>query len=75
MYKNSSELLNRDEYLLGKSVDKNFEELIDEKLQQIGIKSQKNHVEHDVVPFSIREYKQRKLMEDPLMAIRQKEME
>ncbi|KAL5281233.1 CWC25 family protein [Megaselia abdita] len=87
MYKNSAELLNRDEYLLGKAVDRNFEELDkqEKSTATIGIKQQKNHVEHDVVPFSIREYKgvntsdqvdlQRKLMEDPLMAIRQKEME
>lgn len=87
MYKNTAELLNRDEYLLGKAVDKNFEELDKQEKSSstIGIKHQKNHVEHDVVPFSIREYKgvntsdqvdlQRKLMEDPLMAIRQKEMD
>jgi len=90
MYKSSSDLLNREEYLLGRSIDKNFEQLeSQEKLEQkeklFGVQVPKNHVEYECLPFSIREYKnlenseqvdlQRKLMEDPLMAIKQKEME
>ncbi|KAI9584146.1 pre-mRNA-splicing factor CWC25 homolog [Glossina fuscipes] len=90
MYKNNNELINREEYLLGRAVDKSFETLLaEEKLQQtqnmVGLKQPLNHVEHDVVPFSIRSYKnlesteqvdlQRKVMEDPLMLIKQRELE
>uniref|UniRef100_A0A1A9UL26 CBF1-interacting co-repressor CIR N-terminal domain-containing protein n=1 Tax=Glossina austeni TaxID=7395 RepID=A0A1A9UL26_GLOAU len=90
MYKNNNELINREEYLLGRAVDKSFETLLaEEKLQQqqnmVGLKQPLNHVEHDVIPFSIRSYKnlesteqvdlQRKVMEDPLMLIKQRELE
>ncbi|XP_055372627.1 pre-mRNA-splicing factor CWC25 homolog [Condylostylus longicornis] len=90
MYKGNSDLLNREEYLLGRPIDRNFEQLdSEEKAEQkekvFGIQVPKNHVEYECIPFSIREYKnlqnneqvdiQRKLMEDPLMAIKQKEME
>uniref|UniRef100_A0A1A9WKX6 CBF1-interacting co-repressor CIR N-terminal domain-containing protein n=1 Tax=Glossina brevipalpis TaxID=37001 RepID=A0A1A9WKX6_9MUSC len=90
MYKNSNELINREEYLLGRAIDKSFETLLAEEKQQqqqsmIGLKQPLNHVEHDVVPFSIRSYKnlqsteqvdlQRKVMEDPLMLIKQRELE
>lgn len=92
MYKGASDLLNREDYLLGKSIDKNFEELSSQEQQQKQSSSSssnqnqpKNHVEHEIVPFSIRKYKeinntdqvdlQRKLVEDPLMAIKQKEID
>uniref|UniRef100_A0A1B0G4W8 Uncharacterized protein n=1 Tax=Glossina morsitans morsitans TaxID=37546 RepID=A0A1B0G4W8_GLOMM len=76
MYKNNNELINREEYLLGRAVDKSFETLLaEEKLQQqqnmVGLKQLLNHVKHDVV----RSYKQRKVMEDPLMLIKQRERE
>nr|XP_029714858.1 pre-mRNA-splicing factor CWC25 homolog [Aedes albopictus] len=85
MYKGPQ--VNREEYLLGRTVDKNFEQLdAQEKAgTSVGISQPKNHVEHECIPFSIRQYKglegteqvdiARKLMEDPLMAIKQKEIE
>lgn len=85
MYKGPQ--VNRDEYLMGRAVDKNFEQLdAQEKAgTSVGITQPKNHVEHECIPFSIRQYKglegteqvdiARKLMEDPLMAIKQKEIE
>ncbi|XP_026843207.1 pre-mRNA-splicing factor CWC25 homolog [Drosophila persimilis] len=89
MYKNSTELINREEYLLGRKIDKSFETLQAEERRQehgtVGLKQSINHVEHDCVPFSIRAYRnlqsteqvdmQRKTMEDPLMLIKQREME
>lgn len=87
MYKGPQQLLNREEYLLGRQIDKNFEQLdqIEKDQQRSGITVPKNHVEHECVPFSIRQYKNvqsteqvdmaRKLMEDPLMAIKQREIE
>lgn len=85
MYKGPQ--VNRDEYLLGRAVDKNFEQLDSQEKAgpSVGITQPKNHVEHECIPFSIRQYKGlegteqvdmvRKLMEDPLMAIKQKEIE
>lgn len=93
MYRGPKDLVNREEYLLGRAVDKTFEQLSqEEELEQqhqqqdvIGVSVPKNHVEHECIPFSIRAYKgtdsnfqvdmARKVMEDPLMAIRQKEIE
>ncbi|EDW03306.1 pre-mRNA-splicing factor CWC25 homolog [Drosophila grimshawi] len=89
MYKNSAELINREEYLLGRKIDKSFEQLQSEERRQepsaLGLKQSINHVEHECVPFSIREYRnlqsteqvdmQRKTLEDPLMLIKQREME
>ncbi|CRK94458.1 CLUMA_CG007965, isoform A [Clunio marinus] len=76
MYKTGQDLLNREEYLTGRKVDKQFEELT----------TSENCVEHEVLPASIsrrtnlfEKHDQvdivRKQMEDPLMAIKQKEME
>lgn len=76
MYKTGQDLINRDEYLTGRKVDKQFEELT----------AGENCVEHEVLPASISRrhnavdsHEQvdiiRKQMEDPLMAIKQKEME
>ncbi|XP_053695470.1 pre-mRNA-splicing factor CWC25 homolog [Sabethes cyaneus] len=85
MYKGPQ--VNREEYLLGRTIDKTFEQLdAQEKAgPSVGISQPKNHVEHECIPFSIRQYKglegteqvdiARKLMEDPLMAIKQKEVE
>ncbi|XP_061386702.1 pre-mRNA-splicing factor CWC25 homolog [Musca vetustissima] len=90
MYKSTHELINREEYLLGRKIDKSFEALQAEEQQKeknnlVGVKQPLNHVEHECVPFSIRAYKniqsteqvdlQRKFMEDPLMLIKQREME
>ncbi|XP_055917280.1 pre-mRNA-splicing factor CWC25 homolog [Eupeodes corollae] len=87
MYKSSSELLNREDYLLGRPVDKAFEimEAEEKSKDMAGMKVPINHVEHECIPFSIRSYRnatsteqvdlQRKILEDPLMMIKQKEME
>lgn len=79
MYKTGKDLINREEYLTGRKVDKQFEELSAGQGEQ-------NCVEHEVLPASISRKKDafedrdqvdilRKQMEDPLMAIKQKEME
>ncbi|EDW77579.2 uncharacterized protein Dwil_GK24577 [Drosophila willistoni] len=89
MYKNSHELINREEYLLGRKIDKSFEILEAEERRHeentLGVKQPINHVEHECVPFSIRHYRNlesteqvdmhRKTLEDPLMLIKQREME
>ncbi|XP_053673110.1 pre-mRNA-splicing factor CWC25 homolog [Anopheles nili] len=88
MYRGPSQLVNREEYLLGRTVDKTFEELdAQEKASTstFGVAQPKNHVEHECIPFSIRQHKDvlsndqvdlaRKLMEDPLMLIKQKQIE
>ncbi|XP_035776817.1 pre-mRNA-splicing factor CWC25 homolog [Anopheles albimanus] len=90
MYSGPSQLVNREEYLLGRTIDKTFEDLdAQEKAatsnSAFGVAQPKNHVEHECIPFSIRQHKgvlsndqvdlARKLMEDPLMLIKQKEME
>ena len=63
MYKGSSELLNREDYLLGRQVDKHFEETDRaEKEQLIGVTVPKNHVEHECIPFSIRSYHGQKVV-------------
>ncbi|XP_063709694.1 pre-mRNA-splicing factor CWC25 homolog [Culicoides brevitarsis] len=89
MYKGQQ--LNREEYLMGRTIDKNFEQLDQEEkakadpINNVAISQPINHVEHEVIPFSIRKYKglpgteqvdmARKMLEDPLMLIKQKEME
>lgn len=90
MYKGTRDLINREDYLLGRSVDKNYEilnaeEQKDKESHLFGVTVPKNHVEYECIPFSIREYRslqctdqvdiQRKILEDPLMAIKQKEIE
>ncbi|XP_041776769.1 pre-mRNA-splicing factor CWC25 homolog [Anopheles merus] len=88
MYRGPSQLVNREEYLLGRTIDKTFEELdAQEKTANstFGVAQPKNHVEHECIPFSIRQHKDvlssdqvdlaRKMMEDPLMLIKQREME
>uniref|UniRef100_A0A182NB82 Cir_N domain-containing protein n=1 Tax=Anopheles dirus TaxID=7168 RepID=A0A182NB82_9DIPT len=88
MYRGPSQLVNREDYLLGRAIDKTFEDLdAQEKASSstFGVAQPKNHVEHECIPFSIRQHKDvlsndqvdlaRKLMEDPLMLIKQKEIE
>lgn len=85
MYQGANSLIDREDYLLGKSVDKSLEQLnIDEKPGAPGTVP-KNHVEHECIPPSIRDYKQQqlgdqvdiqaKLQEDPLIAIKKREEE
>lgn len=79
MYKTGKDLINHEEYLTGRKVDKQFEELNSGQ-------GDLNCVEHEVLPASISRKKDafedrdqvdilRKQMEDPLMAIKQKEMD
>lgn len=52
--------INHEDYLLGKTIDKEFEALAQEernKNQEEQGLAPKNHVEHECVPFSIRSYK------------------
>uniref|UniRef100_A0A170VPF8 Pre-mrna-splicing factor cwc25-like protein n=1 Tax=Triatoma infestans TaxID=30076 RepID=A0A170VPF8_TRIIF len=74
MYKNSSETVDREEYLLGRSIDKNIESQLSGSF---------NEVDKDITPASIFTNSAsnlqvdvaRKLKEDPLEQIRQKELE
>uniref|UniRef100_A0A1Y1L9C4 CBF1-interacting co-repressor CIR N-terminal domain-containing protein n=1 Tax=Photinus pyralis TaxID=7054 RepID=A0A1Y1L9C4_PHOPY len=85
MYKGPHSNVEREDYLLGKSIDKSLEQLnAQEKQQQLGVQPPKNHVEHECIPPSIRDYKEQlgeqvdinaKLQEDPLIAIKKREEE
>lgn len=91
MYRGPKENLNREDYLLGRTVDKTYEQFAEderatEKQDHLGVSVPKNHVEYECVPFSIRAYKDadpttvqvdmaRKMAEDPLQMIKQREME
>lgn len=59
MYKGSE--LNREEYLTGRAIDKNFEKQdANERSKEhgmIGITQSINHVEHECIPFSIRAFR------------------
>ncbi|KAK3908951.1 Pre-mRNA-splicing factor CWC25-like protein [Frankliniella fusca] len=78
MYKGPSQSVNHEEYLLGKAIDKNFERYNNE---QRGGPSQ----DEESLPDAVRQAKssmfneqvdvQRKMNEDPLMAIRQRAVE
>lgn len=81
MYKKPSEVIDRESYLTGKKIDKNFEEFTKETAEG------ENCVEHEVLPASIGrkvvgkgdENDQvdllRKQMEDPLLLIAKKSFE
>lgn len=61
MYQGAQNLLNREEYLLGRQVDKSFEkqEAAEREAKQkelVGVAKPKNHVEHECIPFSIRQF-------------------
>ncbi|RZC42765.1 pre-mRNA-splicing factor CWC25 -like protein [Asbolus verrucosus] len=87
MYKGPNSLVEREEYLLGRSVDKTLEQLNEEEKQkQQGIVlTPKNRVEHECIPPSIRDFNKvvqaeqvdlsAKLQEDPLVAIKKREEE
>lgn len=82
MYKKPGDLLDRESYLTGKRIDKNFEEFSKEKPEE-----GENCVEHEVLPASIgRRIAEkgesndqvdllRKQMEDPLLVIAKKSFE
>ncbi|KAF7283334.1 hypothetical protein GWI33_000847 [Rhynchophorus ferrugineus] len=86
IYKNANSLVNREDYLLGRKVDKALEQLNDdEKEKKIVLPTPKNHVEHECIPPSIRDFNKivqaeqvdlsAKLQEDPLVTIRKREEE
>ncbi|XP_012136330.1 uncharacterized protein LOC100881039 isoform X2 [Megachile rotundata] len=79
MYKGPNQLVNREEYLLGRPIDKSFEQLAQAEKE---VNQAKNHVEHECIPPSLRFFSgneqvdlARKMQEDPLYAIKKKEME
>lgn len=59
MYKASD--LNREDYLTGRAVDKNFEQQDAKERNRdkalIGVTQPINHVEHECIPFSIRAFR------------------
>lgn len=63
MYKGPENLLNREEYLTGRAIDKHFEQQNEVEKQKekekalIGVTVPKNHVEHECIPFSIRSFR------------------
>lgn len=62
MYKGSENKINREDYLTGRSIDKQFEEhnkveKEQEKAALVGVSVPINHVEHECIPFSIRAFK------------------
>lgn len=86
MYKGPTSTVDREEYLLGRSIDKSLEQMNSgEKPGQSCSSNPKNHVEHECIPPSIRDFKKmqmgeqvdlaQKLQEDPLVAIRKREEE
>ncbi|XP_060518847.1 pre-mRNA-splicing factor CWC25 homolog [Cylas formicarius] len=86
IYKGANSLVNREEYLLGRSVDKALElKNEEEKEKKFVLPVPKNHVEHECIPPSIRDFNKivqaeqvdlsTKLQEDPLVAIRKQEEE
>lgn len=61
MYKGTENLLNREDYLTGRAIDKQFEQQ-DEKERKnekalAGVTVPINHVEHECIPFSIRSFR------------------
>lgn len=82
MYKGPNQMVNREEYLLGRPVDKAFEQMKQAEKEAELIKVPKNHVEYECIPPSLRFFSGneqvdlvRKMQEDPLYAIKKKEME
>ncbi|XP_043223942.1 pre-mRNA-splicing factor CWC25-like isoform X1 [Amphibalanus amphitrite] len=77
MYEGSKSSLNREEYLLGKKIDANFERLQDEEKSAGPVYK----VEHEILPGSVARRNlghmqvdlARKIKEDPLFQIRKKE--
>ncbi|XP_045480130.1 pre-mRNA-splicing factor CWC25 homolog isoform X2 [Harmonia axyridis] len=88
MYKGPTALVDREAYLLGRTVDETLELINREEAAKKVDKYMappKNHVEHECLPPSIREYNkivkseqvdlQAKLQEDPLVLIKRREEE
>ncbi|XP_071859954.1 uncharacterized protein isoform X2 [Bombus fervidus] len=82
MYKGPNQLVNREEYLLGRPIDKSFEQMVQAEKDNELNQAPRNHVEHECIPPSLRFFSgneqvdlARKMQEDPLYAIKKKEME
>ncbi|KAF7403089.1 hypothetical protein HZH66_005356 [Vespula vulgaris] len=82
MYKGPNEMVNREEYLLGRPIDKSFEQVAQAQKDADLNRAPKNHVEYECIPPSLRFFSgneqvdlARKMQEDPLYAIKKKEME
>ncbi|XP_012525450.1 pre-mRNA-splicing factor CWC25 homolog [Monomorium pharaonis] len=82
MYKGPNQMINREEYLLGRPVDKAFEQMQQAVKDTELNRMPKNHVEYECIPPSLRFFSgteqvdlARKIQEDPLYAIKKKEME
>ncbi|XP_018399166.1 PREDICTED: pre-mRNA-splicing factor CWC25 homolog [Cyphomyrmex costatus] len=82
MYKGPNQAVNREEYLLGRPVDKAFEQMQQAEKDSEMNRMPKNHVEYECIPPSLRFFSgseqvdlARKIQEDPLYAIKKKEME
>ncbi|KOC64564.1 Pre-mRNA-splicing factor CWC25 like protein [Habropoda laboriosa] len=82
MYKGPNQLINREEYLLGRPIDKPFEQMVQAEKDTELNQTPRNHVEHECIPPSLRFFSgneqvdlARKMQEDPLYAIKKKEME
>ncbi|XP_060814023.1 pre-mRNA-splicing factor CWC25 homolog isoform X1 [Bombus pascuorum] len=82
MYKGPNQLVNREEYLLGRPIDKSFEQMVQTEKNNELNQVPRNHVEHECIPPSLRFFSgneqvdlARKMQEDPLCTIKKKEME
>lgn len=82
MYKGPNQAVNREEYLLGRPVDKAFEQMQQAEKDVELNRMPKNHVEYECIPPSLRFFSgneqvdlARKIQEDPLYSIKKKEME
>ncbi|KAL0109857.1 hypothetical protein PUN28_013478 [Cardiocondyla obscurior] len=82
MYKGPNQIINREEYLLGRPVDKAFEQMQQAEKDVEQNKTSKNHVEYECIPPSLRFFSgneqvdlARKMQEDPLYVIKKKEIE
>ncbi|KAK0088117.1 hypothetical protein PV325_013113 [Microctonus aethiopoides] len=82
MYKGPQQQINREDYLTGKKIDKSFEQMAQAEKDAERNRIPNNHVEYECIPPSLRfdtgteqVDMARKLQEDPLYAIKKKEME
>lgn len=82
MYKGPNDMVNREDYLLGRPIDKSFEQVAQAQKDADLNRASKNHVEYECIPPSLRFFSgneqvdlARKMQEDPLYAIKKKETE
>ncbi|KAI4500034.1 hypothetical protein M0802_004904 [Mischocyttarus mexicanus] len=82
MYKGPNDMVTREDYLLGRPIDKSFEKVAQTQKDADLNRAPKNHVEYECIPPSLRFFSgneqvdlARKMQEDPLYAIKKKETE